>query len=346
MLQLPARLLSHIAALAVLAVATSPPLHAQPAGAGLTAGDVAEVANGTLVTRVRDVEDEREVVMIGAGIWAGTLERFLQHALDVGHFVNVENVRDLGMVRPHSPRADLQTLTFPSRDAREFRDCRPGDCDLKLPAELLARDDSVPFDPMMRGWLAEYLADYLAAGADAMVVYADQRRPQPSGEAFAVLVERTAQEVDLPAAFRSALLAAPQADPSGAAHRYYWSVEGTGLRPITALWQVTVYADSARGEAWVALKQLYASHYLQAALKLFHATATADATGRSLLHVRLLERSLFDTELGGIKRPIIEIQMEDHLRHRLEMLRQRVRAADTPPLRETSGSSNGPPDRR
>jgi hypothetical protein len=331
--------------LAILTVTTLSPLHAQSAGAGLTAQDVAEVANGALVTRVRDVEDQREVVMIGAGTWPGTLGRFLEHALDIGNFVSVANVRHLGIVRPEFRRADLQALTFPSRDAREFRDCDPGACDLKLPAELLAADDSLPFDPMMRGWLAEYLAGYLAVGADAMVVYADQHQPQPSGRAFATLVERTAKEVDLPPAFRSAILAAPTAQ-SGAEHRFYWSVEGTGLRPITALWQVTVFADSAHGEAWVALKQLYASHYLQAALKLFHASATTDATGHPLLHVRLLERSLFDTELGGIKRPIIEIQMEDHLRHRLEMLRQRVGAGDTRALLKTSGSSSSPPDRR
>ncbi len=94
------------------------------------------------------------------------------------------------------------------------------------------------------------------------------------------------------------------------------------------------------------MKQLYASHYLQAALKLFHATEIRDTAGRDRLHVRLLERSLFDTELGGIKRPIIEIQMEDHLRHRLEMLRQRLGAGGvSPPPSAAGGGPDSPPQR-
>ncbi len=71
---------------------------------------------------------------------------------------------------------------------------------------------------------------------------------------------------------------------------------------------------------------LVVSHYFHAALKLMALVDAEDANNQSFYLV-YLDRSLFDSKIGGIKRRIVENRLRDNLQSRLESIRQHLAEA-------------------
>jgi hypothetical protein len=283
-------------------------------------------------TRIAPHEDPREVTMLGVIEIRASLDRFLEHARDIERFVGGRSIRSVSRIQPAALSESVAGFRLPRRDLRLIPDCAIGACRVKLSAPLIedlhALDSRSPiFDEQvtaaMQGWLEHYVRDYLAHGDTTLIMYADQKEPAHPAAPFHDLVTSSAAFMELPEALRKSLLGTTDSSSPTAETLLYWSVEETGLRPLTVVSQAFVIPPERTGrvEAWAALKQLYASHYQLTSLRLFHASEVTRSGEQEVLRVTVVDRRVFDNPAGGIRRAILEHRLEAYLEGRLRELR-------------------------
>lgn len=298
---------------------------------GLSDNEVSEVRAGDVVTRKLETVSDREVALVGVVRVDVSRVRFLESFMDVESFLIGESVRRAGKFSSPPVVADLAALGLADEDIQALRDCRIGDCDVKLSAERIneigALDWSAPenrarLERMGRAWLLEYVEDYLDRGDSALVIYDDRDDPQPLHEGFHALLAESPYVFRYAPELHHYLDAYPSVALGGAHDFLFWTVLDVGLKPITTLTHATVYPWPAGGTPWtvIALKQIYASHYFHAALGLL---TLVDAEGGDSVYLVYLDRSLFDTKIGWLRRGAVEGRLEDHLRTMLQEIRER-----------------------
>ncbi len=294
---------------------------------------------GAAATDVVETTDPRDVSILGVVEIATSLEQFVDFVRNVDSIAIRGTTRSYGRLRPEHLRDDLTPLSLPHRDLSPLRRCEVADCKVKLSTELIDQMQgldgnsstfSKEVDAVMRTWLANYVHTYLTFGDSALVVYVDQEEPAHPLEGMRYLLESADEFMPIPAELSKSLsrsapsLASPHVQSS-----LYWAVEGTPLRPMTQVSELLVLPPSAdRPEVWIAFKQLYASHYLLAALKVIRVTEVQRGANPRI-RVTFLDRSLFDGPLGGVKRAIVELGLDAELESRLTQLRERVTAASS-----------------
>jgi len=104
---------------------------------GLTEAQIAEVDAGRVVTRQLPGADKPEMAAFGAVRVASSKDTFLQRLRDVTRFRQGPPSLQIG--RFHTPPVpeDLDCLTLEDGDFDAARQCKPGDCDLKLARSAL-----------------------------------------------------------------------------------------------------------------------------------------------------------------------------------------------------------------
>lgn len=299
---------------------------------GFSGSDVSRVERGEVVTRKLDVNGNKEVTVVGVVRIDATAERFLERFRDIESFART---RELTQIRrfgtPPGPE-DLAALRLSDDDYDAMRDCRSRDCDVKLSAariaELRAMDWEAPehedrLEELARSWLLEYVRGYLGRGNEALVLYDDRDQPQSLHEGFHALLAESPYVYEYVPELHHYLDEYPNVELPGAEDFLYWAVEDVGLKPITSVTHATIYQRPS-GQSpgtLVALKQIYASHYFHAALKLLALVEGADSDGFYLVY---LDRSLFDTKIGWLQRGTVEGRLRENLESRLEAIRRQL----------------------
>ena len=164
------------------------------------------------------------------------------------------------------------------KDVADARNCRPGDCDFKLPAVEIQRlrtviDWSAPdpgpqADAYLRRRLVEYVTAYRARGDSAMVIYED-RTPVRASDAFGDLLAQSPWVYQYVPALHTYLTRYPRERLDGVVDAVYWSVDALpDLRPILSVNHVAVYAPPGAPFSLAAVKQVYANHYFEAGFDL------------------------------------------------------------------------------
>jgi hypothetical protein len=98
-------------------------------------------------------------------------------------------------------------------------------------------------------------------------VYANKREPLSVASELSVLVEKFGFVVAYSAEFFAYLREFGPAKPTGAEDELYWTKEDFGLRPVVRISHQTVYKTPSESPAvLIANNQVYADHYLDAAL--------------------------------------------------------------------------------
>lgn len=70
-------------------------------------------------------------------------------------------------------------------------------------------------------------------------------------------------------------------------------------------------------QAWMAFKLLYASHYLQASLRVMHMVEEPVRETPALVLITV-DRLLFDSDIGGLKRMLLSKHLESYAHQRLQ----------------------------
>lgn len=314
---------------------------------GFSAADMRAFDTGAVVIRSLNTPVREELAHIAAVHVDATPARFLDRFRDIVRFEMGPGIPQIGRFSTPPRPEDLAALTLPAPDLTALAACRPGDCDLKLPAAAMSRfrDDVNWASPgaadqanaIARDMLLELVRAYQRDGNAALGSYEDGREPLVVEGQFRALV---ASADSLPAPV-PALLAYlddyPRGRPSGAEDFFYWTVVDFGLKETIRVNHVVIYPLAASPSSPVsyaiAIKQLYASHYFFTTLELRFLIEDDLQSGVDGLALVSVTRSRSDG-MTGIKglflRPIVNRRSRDAVRIYLEHVKAQVERPLTP----------------
>ena len=250
--------------------------------AGFSASELAALEGGAPVAKALDT-DRREVAIVGAVQVKAPRERLFEQYRNVAGLRRSRVFMEVGTFSSAPRVEDLRGLTFEDSDLDAIRECKPGDCGVRLPAESMVRfqrdvnwqapDWRQQAASSWRRQLADYAAGYLAGGNKALAEYQNREVPLSVGQEFRVLFEESRYFMPAAPEFFRYLEQFPAVPLEGAENILYWDKEAFGMRPVVSLTHLTLYAPPAGSSpsvpsALVATKQIYATHYFDAALGL------------------------------------------------------------------------------
>ena len=273
---------------------------------GLDSAQIAAVERGEPVVKVLDTERKLDLAVFGIIAVDAAREVYVGRLLDFEHSLRGGPSRQqFGIFSDPAVPADVQTLTIDRRDIADVKDCRPGDCKVKLPGEEMERirqaidwsaaDAEAQTNAYVRRRLVEYVTDYRARGDSAMVVYEDRASVRGS-DAFAALLAQSPYVYDQIPSLHRYLAGYPHGDLDGVREVFYWSVDAVkALRPILRITHRVVYAPpEIPGLTVTAAKQIFASHYFEAGFDLAGVADRPRSTGGPGFYLLLFRRSRFD----------------------------------------------------
>jgi hypothetical protein len=238
-------------------------------------GEWAAIERGEPIAKVLDT-DTREIAVAGAIRIGASSDRLVARFRDIGHLKRSDLVLDAGRFGPDSRPADLASVPFEEYDL-DLRSCRPFDCRVRLSESDIARfhrevDWRAPSwrersAAIWREVLAGYAASYARSGRTALPVYANKREPLSVASEVSEIVEEFGFVADVSPELRAYMREFRPSSLPGAEHTLYWSKEDFGVRPILRISHQVIYRIPQRPPAVaVATNQIYADHYLDAAL--------------------------------------------------------------------------------
>ena len=312
---------------------------------GFSAGDMRELARGSAVVRSLRTRVRQEVAHVAAVYLDASPDEFVARFRDIEEFERGPGIPQIGRFGIPPRIEDLEALTLGPEDVAELPRCRPGDCEIKLSVDAMARfrnevdwaaeDAAGQADAVARTMILDLLRAYRAQGNAALGSYVDGKRPLAVAEHFrSLLASRDPLPVSVPALL-AYLDGYPQGLPDGADEFFYWTVVDFGMKPTIRVNHVTILplADrSSTGVAYaIATKQLYASHYFHTTLELRFLLDRTDDEGRQGSALVSITRSRNDGMTGfrGLfLRPIIRRRSRDAVRGYLEHVKRQVERPD------------------
>ena len=254
---------------------------------GLSGNEIRAVAQGTVVAKMLPSRTPAEIFVFGAVFVNATPEEYVKLAFNVNVLRKLPNYLGIGRISDRPALFDLEGFTLEPEDIRSLKDCRPGKCEVQLPAESMQQlqktvDWTSPnAATQINGWLRKMAIDFLQryqkSGNSVLLTYRDKDRPfDVSAQLQSWLGRSKALPIYLPELNRY-LLDYPKAKPANVESLFYWEKVDFGLKPTLRLNHAMAFRPTGLKEpaCVVAVKQLYASHYFQFALDL-----TACVTGR------------------------------------------------------------------
>jgi hypothetical protein len=249
--------------------------------------DWANVQSGVAVAKVLDT-DVREIAVAGAVRIKAQRDRLVARIRDIDHLKRSAVVLDVGRFNGSPAAADLARAPFEDYNL-DLRDCRPGECRVRLSADDIATfhrrvDWRAPDwrDRSAKTWrdvLAAHAAAYARDGRHALPVYTNKVEPLNVASELVLLsakfgfVERFSPEFDR---YLRELGPIP---PLGSQEAMYWSKEDFGVRPVFRISHQIIYPMPT--VVLIATNQVYADHYLDAALGLTIGVDSRDSPGES-----------------------------------------------------------------
>jgi hypothetical protein len=278
---------------------------------GFDAEQLGAVERGEAVVKVIEARDRRDVVVFGIITLPVPREQYVRAVRDFSTSLHTPNRTQLGIFSNPATETDVAAVTINPRDVAEMKNCKPGDCVVKLPATDMHRihdetnwsapaaEVQAQMSAYARRRLVEYVTDYRRRGDSAMAIYDDRGNLNVhSSEAFSAQLAESPYVYQTVPSLQNYLASYPRGTlPAGATEIVFWSEDVMPrLRPILSVTHLVVYTPpELPGMTLAVSKQIYANHYFEAAVDL---TAVVDRNPGTYLVV--LRRYRFDNLPGGI----------------------------------------------
>jgi hypothetical protein len=255
---------------------------------GLSEDQLSAIRAGQPVTRTLPPRTPAEVFLFGAVYIRAASESYVQLTRDVERLRELPSYLALGVFAEPPRLSHLNGFSFDSDDIQALRNCRPGDCQIQMPASSIEEfhrsinwsaddvDDQV--NEFLRKTALQRLLAYRQEGNEALGIYNDKHDPIEVQRQFAFMLSYDAALPEHLPDFYHYLLAYPRAKPPTVEDTFYWSKVKFGLKPTLRVIQVVIMrGEPASPIAFaVAEKQLYASHYFETALDLSYCVRGSD----------------------------------------------------------------------
>ncbi len=280
-------------------------------GVRLDSAEAASVDRGEIIVRVLPTQDQKDVAVFGIVHIAVSRDLYLRRVQDFRTWLGSPTRARLGLFSDPAVPADVEQVVITRQDAKELRQCKPGDCSTKLPANAMQRlrdeidwsasDLQARITAIARERIVEYVNEYREHGNTSLTVY-DDRPPVRASEAFvAVLAQSTLLNQSTPA-LAGYLRTFPRGRPGGVADVLFWSEDVVPrLRPILSVTHAVVYTPpELAGASLIVSKQLYANHFFEAALEVLAVLDPVDQTTAGGSYLVMERRYRFDNLPRGI----------------------------------------------
>ncbi len=288
-----------------------------------TPADLAAVDRGQAVVKILPT-DRREIAVAGAVRIEGQREHLVERMRAVDNLKRSEMVLAVGTFsRPPRPE-DLRALPFEDYDL-DVRDCRPGDCRVRLPAEAIARfqrevtwssaEWRAQSATVWRRLLADYAAAYSMQGAAALARYDNKKESLSVRQEYSALLAESSFIAAVAPEFYAYLQDESQVRLAGAEDLLYWSKEDFSLRPVTRVTHQTIYRPpGAQGSpVLISTKQIYGTHYLDAALGITLALDSPSPSAFYMVSVNRARTRSLSGFLRGMVRSVVQGRSRDAL---------------------------------
>jgi hypothetical protein len=241
-----------------------------------SASDRDSLLVGEPVVKLLDADPAREIAVFGA-LWVDA-----PSSLYVQQAKRIEEL-ERGRAFPITKRIsdpptldDFAAMEISDKDFDDLKDCRIGDCPVKLDAEAMrtlraavdwgrptAKADAAA---VFRRLALRYVNAYREGGNARLAIYRDKDRPAFVASEFRSMIDRLprlgGEWLDL----KRYLLEYPEATLPDSTDFLYWQEVQFGLRPTIRINHLVIQERADR--TVVASKMLYASHYFWTALEL------------------------------------------------------------------------------
>jgi len=282
---------------------------------GLNEQQIASITDGVAVAKVISADDRATIEIFGAVFVKSTPERYVARATNVEALASMPGYLAAGRLGTPPSLADLGDLALGQDDMKELRDCKPGDCDIQLPAagieefrkavDWSAPDATARATALARQMVLDAVVAYQRGGNAALGTYRDKKHPVRVGDEFARLIKTFASLPIYFPDFERYLLDYPSSPLSGAENVFYWETVDFGLKPTFRIIHAITHRPANRGDVTVlALKQLYASHYFETAIDLTVCVPDPDRQGFYLITLKASTQAGLTGLKGSIVRKV------------------------------------------
>jgi len=247
---------------------------------GLTNSQVAAIRGGKAVSVAMKSRVPAEVFVFGAVYVDADPDTYVRFAADFDRMRKVPGYLAINGIGSRPQLSDFNGFAFDADDVKALKNCKPGDCDIQMPASSIATlhqsvDWSAPnvadhINQRLQQRAVELMLEYQRDGNRALGAYNDKPDPTEVPKQFAYMLSyNKALPQYLPDFYRY-LLDYPSGKPANVEDSFYWSHVKFGLKPTLRVVQVITMRAAAADQMAYALaeKQLYSSHYFQTALDL------------------------------------------------------------------------------
>ena len=256
------------------------------------AAEVARFAAGEVLVRSVPATAADEIAAAGAVRGKGDVRRLVAWLKDIESFMRAAGTENVGAIAMPATASDFAKINFDDVNMSELASCRPGKCELRMPAayadrfhkgvDWKAADAKSQAAALMRTLLQEYVTAYQTGGDAAIGALHDPKAPDQAANQFRDMLRRSTGVWDLAHPFATYLETFPKSAPAGTESRFYWTRDKLGRASTLTLHHVVIeqYPD---GRVLLADKQFYASRQLDTALMIALAVPNADHTAFELV---------------------------------------------------------------
>ena len=265
--------------------------------------------------------------------WLRNIEQLRHNALILGG----------GRLSAKPDAADVAALTLDPRDFDDIRNCRPGQCGVKLTRSeieelraVIANAGSDWRGAVQRRFQAIALrrvSAYVAGGHAALADLVDHRQPRSPASAFAGLAAESPLLDRRVSASVRRIAECPAAFLGPQRGFLYWSKERLGSKSVVSVTHVAFIEPDAGSalESVVIAVQVFATHYFDASLAITAIVREPAAPQRYLVHLYRSELDILDGFWGGVARSVIAGRVKSDGPGVLEAVRHRLTNTDPPP---------------
>lgn len=305
---------------------------------GFTADDIARFDGGeTVATAV--TPGSGEMIAIAAVKVHVPRARVLDYYGQMISYVDGTTTLAFGRFSTPPSPGDVKDLSFDRDEVDELRSCEPGKCDIKLSgAGIEALRSSVDWsapdvvervNAFVRKAALDYVIAYQSRGDAALVTYNDRSKPVSLLQQWRGIVGNAAHFQEYAPELKAYLEQYPRGSLAGGRDVLYWVKENYGLKPVISIVHGVIYQPPSRADrAFVAQKQIYASHYYDGSLAM--ATAlSATENGLPVTYLVYANRSRGDLlrgGFGGVKRNVLQSQARKAAQETLGTIKRQLEA--------------------
>ena len=168
---------------------------------GLNAEQVQSITNGKALAKILGTGSADQILVFGAVHIDSTPEKYLKFAADIDALRKLPGYLAIRKFSDPPLLSDLDGFTLEEEDVKQLKDCRPGHCEIQLPAESMeefqksvnwsAMDVADQVNRSARRMALEALLRYEEGGNAALGTYRDKNHPAAVAETFESLLSRS-----------------------------------------------------------------------------------------------------------------------------------------------------------